>query len=162
HVAIQGRMKGYRRFAGFGVPTDIRIQTQASSAGHFTNLAIELTLFGLEAEDGLFDWSWIDARRDSTLTDSQANQLAPQSWRQWVRDGDRVLSRVKRNVLKSRVIRPVEQRATDRASQSVLEHVYRYFESRPHGFEGLASLVTKRVLGANSERGWITKRAGDG
>jgi hypothetical protein len=162
HVAVEGRMKGYRRFAGFGLPTDIRIQTQASSAGHFTNLAIELTLLGLEAEHGLFNWAWIDARRDSTLTASQANQLAPKSWREWVRHGDRVLNRVRRNVLRSRVVRPVEQRPADPTSRSILQDVYRYFEARPHGFEGLASLVTKRVLGENCERGWITKRAGDG
>ena len=64
HVQVQRSRKGHRRFAGFGVPTAVRLQAQGSPKGHFVNLAIELALFGLEAEGGLFPWRWIDARRD--------------------------------------------------------------------------------------------------
>ena len=161
-VAVGSQSKGHRRFVGFGVPTDIRIQTQASSSGHFTNLAIELALLGLEAEDGLFDWGWIDARRDPALTAAKANELAPWSWRQWIRDGDRALSKVRRNLLRSLVRRPAEQREFDDSTQEILAELYRHYSQNPFGFEAIASLVAKRVLGPRCERGWVTKRAGDG
>ena len=46
HV-IDGRTKGFRRFSGFGVPTNVHVQAQASQEGHFANLAIELALLAL-------------------------------------------------------------------------------------------------------------------
>ena len=86
HV-VDGRAKGYRRFSGFGVPTNVHVQAQASQEGHFANLAIELALFGLDADQGLFDWSWIDDRRDRLLNLSEANRRAPKSWKMWVHGG---------------------------------------------------------------------------
>lgn len=154
--------KGLRRFSGFGIPVDIRIQTQASRSGHFSNLAIELALFGLESESELFPWSWIDDRRDQHLDIAEANRRAPRSWRVWIQGGDSAIGKIRRNVLRSRIVRPLEQRRLTSQERAILDTVYDFYTSHPHGFEALASLISLRVLGSSCRRGWVTRRAGDG
>ena len=102
HAAVEGRKKGYRRFAGFGVPTGVRLQTQATRSERFTNLAIDLALFGLEAEGDLFDWGWIDDRRDQSMVAAQSNQSAPESWKSWVAEGTAAIERIRRNVVREK------------------------------------------------------------
>ena len=161
HV-VDGRAKGYRRFSGFGVPTNVHVQAQASQKGHFANLAIELALFGLDAEQGLFDWSWIDDRRDRSLNISDANRRAPNSWQTWVQGGGAELDRVRRNVFRTRILSPTEQRDMTVDDRAILERVHTYYSTSPYHFEGLASLVAQRLLGPECTRGWVTRRSGDG
>lgn len=161
HV-VDSQTNGFRRFSGFGVPTNVHVQAQASQEGHFANLAIELALFGLDAEQGLFDWSWIDDRRDGLLKLSDANRQAPKSWQTWVQGGSYELDRVRRNVLRTRILSPTDQRDMTMDDRAVLERVYAYYSASPHHFEGLASLVAQRLLGPDCTRGWVTKRSGDG
>ena len=40
--------------------------------------------------------------------------------------------------------------------------MHQFYESKPHGFEGLASFVTQKVVGPDCRRGWVTPRSGDG
>ncbi len=159
---VEGRAKGYRRFSGFGVPTIVHVQAQASKEGHFANLAIELALFSTDAEQGLFDWSWIDDRRDASLTLAEVNRRAPRSWQTWVRDGESALDRVRRTVLRERVLSPSDQRDMTADDRVILARVHSHYSSTPHHFEGLASLVAQRLLGPSCIRGWVTKRSGDG
>lgn len=158
----EGRRKGFRRFAGYGVPRTFRLQTQASRAGHFPNLVIELVLLGLEAEAELFDWAWIDSRRDGSLSATQSNLLAPAAWAHWVAEGDAALERRRRRVLRRRIISTATQRDLTREESSILREVYLFYEANRHGFEGLASLIARRVIGDGCQRGWVTKRSGDG
>ncbi len=159
---VDGPAKGYRRFSGFGVPTDVHVQAQASQEGHFANLAIELALFGLDAEQGLFDWSWIDDRRDELLNLADANRSAPKSWQTWVHGGGSELDRVRRNVLRTRIVSPANQRDMSVDDRAILKQVHAHYSSSPHHFEGLASLVAQHLLGPDCTRGWVTRRSGDG
>jgi hypothetical protein len=161
-AAVDGKIKGYRKFAGFGVPTGVRLQTQAMRNERFVNLAIDIALFGLEAEDELFDWDWIDDRRDRSMLAERSNKRAPRSWKTWVRDGDVSIERVRRNVVRDRIHRATERRMESAGHRMLLERVHQYYQSTPHGFEGLASFVTQRILGPNCTRGWVTPRSGDG
>ena len=162
HVSHAGKSKGFRRFEGVGIPTGVRLQTQASSLGHFTNIAIELALLSLDEEDDQFDWDWVDDRRDPTLDAREANRRAPKSWRAWVRDGNAAVEQLRRHVLRSPVVQLAGQRDMSALDAAVLDKVYRHFGPDPHGFEGLASMVTARILGPACHRGWVTKRSGDG
>ena len=63
---------------------------------YFTNLAVELALFRLDAEDERFDWRWIDQRRDSSLPSDEALRAAPESWRMWVKEGTTAIERCRR------------------------------------------------------------------
>lgn len=162
HVAHAGKSKGFRRFEGVGVPTSVRLQTQASNAGHFTNIAVELALLSLDEEADEFDWGWVDDRRDPTLDVREANRRAPKSWHAWVRDGNAAVEQLRRHVLRSPVVPVADQRRLAAQDAAVLTAVYEHFSPTPHGFEGLASLVTSRVLGPACHRGWVTRRSGDG
>lgn len=44
----------------------------------------------------------------------------------------------------------------------ILERVHAHYSSSPHHFEGLTSLVARRLSGPDCTRGWVTKRSGDG
>ena len=162
HAAVDGKKKGYRRFAGFGVPTDVRLQTQAAPGGRFTNLAIELALFGLESEEDWFDWRWISDRRNPSMSAERSNQRAPESWRIWVADGDAAIKRIRRDVVRESVFRASERRKVPEHLDGLLNSVHQFYESKPHGFEGLASFVTQKVVGPDCRRGWVTPRSGDG
>ena len=161
-AAVDGKAKGYRRFAGFGVPTGVRLQTQAMRDGRFTNLAIELALFGLDAESNSFNWEWIDDRRDRSKDAARSNKNAPESWRIWVNEGSAAIERIRRNVVRDGVIRASERRQISAGLRRLLERIHHSFESKPHGFEGLASVVTQRIIGPDCTRGWVTPRTGDG
>ena len=162
HAAVDGKKKGYRRFAGFGVPTGVRLQTQAILNERFTNLVIELALFGLEAEEDRFDWGWIDDRRDRSIAAEQSNQRAPKSWKTWVAEGDAAIERIRRNVVRERVFRASERRHVSAGLGELLEGIHQFYKSKPHGFEGLASWITQRIVGPGCRRGWVTPRSGDG
>jgi hypothetical protein len=162
HIDVHGKTKGHRRFAGFGVPTGVRLQAQASRTGHFINLAIELALLGLEREKGLFSWDWIDDRRDRTLQTPHVNRRAPQSWKEWLRHGDEAVARVRRSLVQARVHRLSQQRDYSAAEVEILHRVQKFYKSHPHTFEGLASWVTQRLLGHRCLRGWVTQLSADG
>ena len=162
HAAVDGRATGYRRFAGFGVPTGVRLQSQAVRDMRFTNLAIELTLFGLESERDAFDWEWIDDRRDWRMDAARSNNNAPRSWKTWISEGDAVIERIRRNVVRDRVFRASERRQVSSGLRALLDRIHKSYESTPHGFEGLASFVTKRIIGPDCTRGWVTPRSSDG
>ena len=91
---IREKGKSYRKFAGYGIPRELRIQSQRSSQGTFTNLTIELTLFSLTAEGEVFDWHWIDQRRDESVALDVALKSAPDAWQEWVLRGDESSLRV--------------------------------------------------------------------
>lgn len=160
--AVERQATGYRRFSGFGVPTNVRVQAQASPDGHFANLAIELVLFSTDAEDGLFDWSWIDDRRDGSIACADANRNSPKSWKAWMQDGEAALDGSRRTVLRSRVVSPRDQRDFSTDDRDLLSGIHKHYSSSPHQFEGLASLVAQRILGSACTRGWVTRRSGDG
>lgn len=162
---VQGRNESYRRFAGYGVPRDLRIQSQRSTRGTFTNLVVELVLFNLTAEGERLDWQWIDRRRNDRLTPEEALQSAPMAWRHWVRLGDSALETSRRRVFGATIRSPSEQvRAGSPDDNALCEGIYSFFKSKAnaYAFEGLASWVANRVLGQGSSRGWVTPRVDGG
>lgn len=162
---VHGRSESYRRFVGYGVPRDLRIQSQRSTRGTFTNLVVELVLFNLTAEGERFDWQWIDRRRNVSLTPEEALQSAPLAWRHWVISGDAALETSRRRVFGATIRSPSEQvRAGTADDNSLCEQIYTFFKSKAnaYAFEGLASWVASRVLGQGSSRGWVTPRVDGG
>jgi hypothetical protein len=158
-----GNRKGYREFCGYGVPARCVIGTQREkvSGRYFTNLIIELALFHLSKENELFDWTWIDARRDGRLSADDVLRLAPEAWRDWVRNGDSAIERCKRNVAKNSVAKRANQFALSSSEKRLLDGICTFYQDTKHPFEGLASYVATRIIGHGCKRGWVTKRSGD-
>jgi hypothetical protein len=161
---LGGRKKGAREFCGYGIPVRLSlvIQKEGRKEGRFTNLVAELALFGLESENERFDWDWIEFRRDPSLTSRETLRFAPRAWRRWVGEGEVALESCRRRVLKSRISSPTAQLEMGQAEAELLGVVYEHYRRDKHAFEALASLVTSQVLGEGCERGWVTKRSGDG
>lgn len=160
---VEGSIGRYRRFAGYGVPRDLRIQSQQSKNGTFSNLVIELVLFSLTNEGEQLNWEWIDRRRDESQSSSDALMGAPLAWRQWVRLGESALETSRRRIYGAVIRTPVEQtREATNDDAQVLEAIYGYFHGNSYEFEGLASWAANQVLGPGCSRGWVTPRVDGG
>ena len=162
-AAVPGSSTSYRRLAGYGLPRDLRVQSQGSERGTFTNLVIELVLFSLNDEGERLNWDWIDRRRDGSLTSDEALVSAPAAWKRWVRLGDSALETSRRRVFGASIRSPAEQRREATTDDQMLgQEIYKFFNSNAYQFEGLASWVAGRVLGPTSSRGWVTPRIDGG
>lgn len=161
--AVPGNAKSYRELSGYGVPVRCTINTQREkkSSQYFTNLTIELALFHLEHENEIFDWAWIDTRRNGCVQSREALRLAPWAWKEWVKNGMSAIERCRRNVARYTVTKRKEQSSLSANEGRVLEEIHSYYERKKHPFEGLASYVATRIIGHGCKRGWVTKRSGD-
>ena len=121
-----------------------------------------MTLLGLTDENEQFPWAWIDARRDAALTCKDTLEFAPVAWREWVNRGTSALERHRRVVLRSPIAKKKEQLDIPRTDREQLGKLYDHYADKRHSFEGLASFVVSRVIGSRYQRGWVTKRSGDG
>jgi hypothetical protein len=167
----QGRTGTYRRFVGYGIPRQLRIQSQRSEKGTFSNLVFEIVFFSLTKEHERFDWNWIEARRDESLSATEAGELAPAAWKEWVKKGEAALETSRRRVYGATILSAEDQtkKSEHGGLFGILEGIHDFYvkgkgkgRATAHAFEGLASWVACRVLGPGSERGWVTRSSGDG
>jgi hypothetical protein len=161
---VHGNRKGYRQFSGFGVPTRYVLisQRERGTERYFTNLGMELCLLRLDSENEEFDWSWIDKRRDGSLSTDAVLAAAPSAWRSWVVEGDAALEKCRRRVARQRVVSTTAQLEYSQSDRLLLAELATCFAENPHAFEGLASLIAERVIGHGCRRAWVTKRSADG
>jgi hypothetical protein len=161
---VQGNRKGYRQFSGFGVPARYVLlsQRERGTERYFTNLGVELCMFRLDAENEEFDWTWIDRRRDRTLSADFVLASAPSAWRSWVLEGEAALEKCRRRVARQRVVSTALQLEYSESDRTLLTELATCFAQNPHAFEGLASLIAERVIGHGCRRAWVTRRSADG
>jgi hypothetical protein len=115
-------------------------------------LAIELSLFRLDAENEEFDWEWIDKRRDRTLTAEAVLRLLLGVAHMGISketQPSRSADDASRDAGSSR---PHANWITRRGTR-LSRNVTTCFSGNPHAFEGLASLVAERVIGL-----WMSAR----
>jgi hypothetical protein len=164
---VEGRKKGNVRFQGLGILQKIELVTQfQKSIGYFTNYVFEFAVLSLSRENEVLDWNWISARRNSELSNSQADQHAPKAYREWQKLGQLALDRNIRRVRKFYLVKPSDQlpKAGSRESKA-LEIIYKYYDGKKAKFELLASRVVNGILsqsGANYLEGWVTRASADG
>jgi 5-methylcytosine-specific restriction enzyme A len=96
--------KGYLEFCGLGVLERAEQVVQRSPGGDtsFPNYAYDIALLDLSAEDDYLDWKWINARRDRTLVAEDTLELAPASWRTWVKIGNSALPDIRHRKQRAR------------------------------------------------------------
>lgn len=167
-VSVDGKPKGHVEFCGLGLVERAERLVQWSGSGHstFVNYVYDIALIDLSAEADHVSWKWIDARRDAAATAADALALAPRAWREWVKQGNSALPRLRRRVAKAKVVKMRDQRpAVGSPESAALQAVYERFDDRKHDFEALAAAVAARVLrggGQSYVEGWLTRRSGDG
>jgi hypothetical protein len=166
-VIHAGRTKGQVRFHGFGIVTGAERVTQVHRKNriYFSNYRFEFAVLSLSHENEQFDWSWIDARRDTKVTAAQTASLAPKAWRDWLKGGPTVLDKCRRRVSKLLVTAASEQRpAKGSREERVLREVYAFYHGRKARFEALASVITASIVsrsGGMYHEGWVTPGSSD-
>ena len=167
-VAHGGRVKGNVSFQGYGILRTVSLVTQFDprSQRPFANYQYECAVLSMAAEREGFDWSWVNARRDPSLTDAEVLNLAPLAWRRWVEEGESVVDRVRRRVAQYLVRPKVDQLPSPGSrEEQALQEIRDYYTDKKHRFEAVAAEVTGHILsssGATYRRGWITQASGDG
>lgn len=162
HIVEGGRRSGLREFCGVGVPVQFSLRTQRipETRKYFTNLVIELTLFDLTRDDGMLNWQWIEDRGNPELSAEEALRNAPSVWQTWVR-GEEV-EQCRRSVVRDRIVARQDQRPIVPDDSASLARILDFYADRPRAFEGLAALVTARLIGQRCERMWVNVGQGDG
>jgi Restriction endonuclease AspBHI N-terminal/HNH endonuclease len=89
-VEQNGQSKGYLEFCGLGVIKEANLvdQRDPGTGRRFQNFLFDIALLDLTPEGNQLDWGWINARRDSQVTNQEANNMAPVSWQSWIRTAE--------------------------------------------------------------------------
>ena len=167
-VRVGPRLKGNVQFQGFGIISLTRLVTQFNSRNDqaFPNYAFDFTIFNLQEENEEFDWNWITRRRNPGATNTETLESAPAAWLLWVRQGNSVVERCRRRIVKLLTLRTSEQIPTESSREAkTLRSVYAFYSGRKARFEALAAFIAERVIGANEASyrpGWITPASSDG
>lgn len=167
-VEYDKRKKGNLLFQGYGIIESVELVTQYTpklKGQYFSNYLYQMCVFSISNEDESFNWDWINARRDQTVSDAEAYEKAPSSWRKWVEEGSANLYKVRRRISALKVISEIEQQPVRGSREEVLlKEIYQYYQDKRHVFELLALRVTQEVFeesGMAFYPGWITSRSGD-
>lgn len=166
-VPLFGKQKGFLSFQGVGIIERVTLITQFDRKKEvsFTNYAFDFLVLDLSAENENFDWAWINKRRDASVTLADSLKLAPNSWKTWIKEGNRALEKCRRRVSKLLITKKEEQvPAKGSVEERNLKTIYKFYEKRKHRFEALAAIVTEKVLkgsGGNYKFGWITRMGSD-
>lgn len=96
-VSRNKRPKGYVEFCGVAVIEHAKqaLQDAETGRGSFINYVYELAVLDLTADGGQFDWAWIHARGNPSVSAAEALGYAPRSWRRWVEHGHAFLPNVR-------------------------------------------------------------------
>jgi hypothetical protein len=167
-VPFRKAAKGHVQFCGIGVlwRAELVAQWDAKTARSFANFVFDILVLSLAAEDERLDWAWINRRRDPAISTGGCLELAPRAWREWVKDGDAALPRVRRSVHRLRTVgRAAQVPLPGSREDAALRQVLEFYRRRKPRFEALAEVVAERVLrgeGADYRPGWITPPSADG
>lgn len=163
-----GNKTGFRQFIGIGIINEPPILVQQYEKGNnnvFTNYQFEITLISLAPND-LFDWGWIDERRDKSISDEDSLKNAPKNWIKWVEEGSEIVSKIQLKIKSYRLISESEQRDLLPNNKKIIDDLLNIHYPDPINdgirFEALASFITTLYFSdKNYYRGWITVGSGD-
>ena len=161
-----GRSKGYIKFQGFGIITNVELVTQVSDRGYFTNHLFEFAVFDLTNESEVFNWDWISDRRNPSLKLDKTLSAAPKAWKDFIAGGASSLESYRRNVTKLSITKTSEQKPKKRSKEEkVIQAVYKFYAKRKTRFECLAEIIAEKVISDSTrkyQKGWITQKGSDG
>lgn len=158
-VRHEGKVKGHVRFQGIGLLTSAELVTQVDrkTGTSFSNYVYDCLVVSLAAENEVFDWRWINSRREA-FDDKTALKPAPAAWKDWVTNGSIALPRVRRRVATLLTTPAAAQRPiVGSREERTLKEVYAYYEHKKHRFEAVAEIVAERVIGGS---GTLYRRGG--
>ncbi len=163
-VFLRRQRKGFVAFEGVGLIQGCELVSQYGENGYFANYAWDFLVLSLVRENESFDWRWINARRDPTISLNNALKLAPEAWRTWVSHGQTAIPSVRRYVAKQSLVPEKEQKpkAGSRLAK-ILAEVREIYKDQEVKFEGIAAWIAERLLspsGTYRAHG-VTRATGD-
>ncbi len=157
--------KGYLQFHGFGVIEKVSLITQKADNNEFTNFEFEFCILDLSNENNQLDWEWISDRCNNRLSIQETNKNAPLSWKNWVKNGNDNIEKVRRHVLKSRIIKEKDQKANNGSFEDkIIRIIEEHYKNKKLQFELFALQITQFFFMENNTKyleGYITKGSGD-
>jgi hypothetical protein len=167
-VARNNRAKGFLEFNGYGIIKSVELITQHDRRLNrtFSNFAFGFQVFSLKEESEEFNWQWINDRRDGMLSIKESMKYAPAGWKDWIKNGNKVLEINRRRVSKLLTLTKNEQIPVPNSLEDrILKELYNYYSTKKYRFEGLASAITTKIMNDLAEgylEGWITPAGSDG
>jgi hypothetical protein len=167
-VAKNDAAKGFIEFNGFGIITGVELISQYDRKldRTFSNYAFNFHVFSIAKDNELFDWRWINDRRDKALKLEETLRYAPASWKEWLHKGNKALEKCRRRVSKLLVISKQEQIPIKGSTEEkILHDVYLHYANHKAQFEGLAAEVAAKIFKdtmGKYRKGWITPPSSDG
>lgn len=167
-VSMNGRVKGFVQFQGFGIIKNVQLITQydRKNNSYFANYSYDFVVFSLSTERENFDWEWINIRREALSSLEETLRYAPTAWRFFIKEGSKAVERNRRRISKLFTAKPIEQIPKQgMAAHRTLLEIYHYYASKKARFEALAVFVTQSVIaltGREYRIGWITPATSDG
>lgn len=169
-VPFKNKVKGYVEFNGFGVITNAEriVQHNRKTNSDFVNYSFDFAVLDMSAENEQFNWEWINLRRDKDISIEETLSKAPIAWKDWIKQGNKSLDRIRRNVYKLLVLSSSEQKPEEGSKElKNLKEIYNFYskpDSEKKRFENLASIVTEHLIRKSAityRSGWITRGSGD-
>ena len=166
-IKINGKT-GFREFIGFGIiDSKVELVQQYEKDGNrvFSNYQFEVTL--LKLQDGeLFDWDWIDDRRDGSLNIKISNNKAPISWKKWIADGNKCLPEIRLLIKRYHLMSVKQQQKMPLQNKQLLDALLNTHYPNPTvdgiRFESMASFIACCFFRKQKYlRGWITQGSSD-
>lgn len=167
-VRVDSRPKGFVQFQGFGIIRGIElvVQYNRNAKESFANFAFDFHVFSLASENEVFDWRWINDRRNGAIALTETLRNAPQAWKTWLSEGNRALEKVRRRVSKLHTFRKDEQGPNEGSKeQKALNEIYSFYSTKRNRFEGFASRIAERYFKdwvGSYTTGWVTPATADG
>ena len=75
----------------------------------FVNYLFQFAVLDMTQENETFDWRWINERRNEKVSLKKSLELAPASWKNWLKEGNQGISNLRRNVSKVEILTKEEQ-----------------------------------------------------
>lgn len=166
-VKYGNRIGGNVVFQGFGIIERVELITQYDQKNErsFPNYVFDFAVFGMAEENEMFSWNWISARRNQNLSLKDTLELAPATWKIWLKKGSSAINSCRRKVSKIFIEKTENQKPVSGSLESKdLNQIYKFYEGRKSRFEALAAVVTQRILqksGGTYHFGWITQSGSD-
>lgn len=169
-VTVDGRAKGNYEFNGFGIinAAERVVQFNKATSTTFVNYIFDFTVFDMSEENENFDWNWINLRRNTNITCKDSIKSAPASWQEWVKNGKKNFTKIRRQVSRLHITTRDEQRPEINSYEyKVLRGIYDFYSKSSAAkkrFELLASIVTSHTIRKTNKHympGWVTKGSGD-
>ena len=167
NVQVGSLRKGFKKFLGFGLVNRVEriIEYDRRSDSYYPNYVFDFIILDMSEENDTFNWEWISNRRDNNLKADETLELAPESWKKWVKGGAQLSVGLQRKIYKPFIVPATQQKKIDRSQKALLNKIYHYYDNKKHSFEFLAAYVTEKIIaldGSNFQLGWITSKSGDG